>query len=135
MTWAPLLLADPSPNLRLLVLRELLARPAGDPEVLELEALREHDPLVRDLLAVQDRDGSWPMHDGGGEAWRGIRATAQALVRLGYLGFGPELSALRRAAEFAERVAAPHGLAAVRVPALREMALGVLEESVAASVA
>jgi hypothetical protein len=100
MTWVPLLLADPSPNLRLLVLRELLARSAGDPEVLELEALRAHDPLVHDLLAVQDRDGSWPMRDAGGEAWHGIRATAQALVRLGYLGFGPELPALRLAAEF-----------------------------------
>ncbi len=100
MTWVPLLLADPSPNLRLLVLRELLARPAGDPEVLELEALREQDPLVRDLLAVQDQDGSWPVGAGGGEAWRGIRPTAQALVRLGYLGFGPEQPAVQRAAEF-----------------------------------
>ena len=33
MTWLPLLLADASPNLRLLVLRELLGRPPGDPEV------------------------------------------------------------------------------------------------------
>ena len=32
--WAPLLLADPSPSLRLLVLRELLNRPESDPEVL-----------------------------------------------------------------------------------------------------
>ncbi len=100
MTWAPLLLADPSPNLRRLVLRELLGRPAADAEVCELEAIREQDPIVRDLLAMQDADGSWPTGSGGGEAWRGIRATAQALVRLGYLGFGPEHPALRRAAEF-----------------------------------
>ena len=100
MTWAPLLLADPSPNLRLLVLRELLARPADDAEVRELEAMREEDPLVRDLLATQDADGSWPVGSGGGEAWRGIPATAQALLRLGYLGFSPEHPVLRRAAEF-----------------------------------
>jgi hypothetical protein len=36
MTWAALLLADPSPCLRQLVLRELLYRPEGDPEVSEL---------------------------------------------------------------------------------------------------
>ena len=29
MTWVPLLLSDPSPNLRFLVLKELLKRPAG----------------------------------------------------------------------------------------------------------
>ena len=100
MTWAALLLADPSPNLRLLVLRELLARPAGDAEVRELQAIREQDPLVRDLVATQDADGSWPAGTWGGEGWRGIRMTAQALLRLGYLGFGAEHRALRRAAEF-----------------------------------
>jgi len=36
MTWVPLLLTDPSPNLRLLVLRELLNRPNNDNEVQEL---------------------------------------------------------------------------------------------------
>jgi hypothetical protein len=55
---------------------------------------------VRDLLAVQNADGSWSASGGDGEAWRGIRPTAQALVRLGYLGFGPEHPALHRAAEF-----------------------------------
>ncbi len=33
MTWVPLLLTDPSPNLRILVLRELLNRPEEDEEV------------------------------------------------------------------------------------------------------
>ena len=33
MTWAPLLLADPSPCLRWLVLTQLLARGEDDPEV------------------------------------------------------------------------------------------------------
>lgn len=100
MTWAPLLLADPSPNLRLLVLCELLGQPAEDPEVLELTALREQDPIVQDLLALQERDGTWRSREGGVESWRGIRATAQALVTLGFLGFGPEHAAVRLGVEY-----------------------------------
>ena len=40
MTWAALLLADPSPCLRRLVLRDLLGRQADDPEVRELGPAR-----------------------------------------------------------------------------------------------
>lgn len=100
MTWVPLLLADPSPNLRLLVLRELLQRSAGDDEVHELASLREQEPLVQDLLALQDGDGSWRSAEAGGDSWQGIRATAQALLQLGYLGFGPEHPAVQRGAEY-----------------------------------
>ena len=100
MTWAPLLLADPSPNLRLLVLRELLQRPAGDDEVRELASLREGEPLVQDLLTLQDADGSWRSVEGGGDSWQGIRTTLQALLQLGYLGFGPEHPAVQRGAEY-----------------------------------
>lgn len=100
MTWAPLLLADPSPNLRLLALRELLGRPADDGEVRELEGLRERDPLVQSLLALQDADGAWRSREGGGDAWRGIGTTAQALISLAYLGLGPEYPALERGAEY-----------------------------------
>jgi hypothetical protein len=100
MTWAPLLLADPSPNLRLLVLRELLGRPADDQEVQELLDLRQQDPLIEDLLVLQDEDGSWRSGEGGGESWRRIRTTAQALQRLAYLGFGPEHPAVQHGAEY-----------------------------------
>jgi hypothetical protein len=100
MTWAPLLLAAPSPCLRLLVLRELLGRPDDDPEVSELEGLRETDPLVANLLALQGPDGFW---QGGDLAWPAhssqLRATSLALARLGYLGFGPEHPAVQRGAE------------------------------------
>jgi hypothetical protein len=99
MTWIPLLLADPSPSLRLLVLRELLGRSADD-EVRELVTLREQDPIVQDLLALQAADGSWPARGNGGDGWKGIRSTAQALIRLGYLGFDPEHHAVQRGAEY-----------------------------------
>ncbi len=101
MTWAPLILADPSPCLRMLALCDLLGRPGDDPEVRELESLRETDALVTDLLARQGADGSWK---GGDPAWflqsESILATAWALVRLGYLGFGPEHPAVCKGAEY-----------------------------------
>jgi hypothetical protein len=95
MTWIPLLLADPSPCLRWLVLRELMQRPDNDPEVLELTALRQSDPLVADLLAAQAADGSWSSSPG-----YPLRDTALALMRLGYLGFGSDLAAVAAGAEF-----------------------------------
>jgi hypothetical protein len=93
-TWAPLLLADPSPCLRLLVLRDLLGRSEDDAEVRELTELRETDPLVVDLLALQATDGSW------GSSGPQLRATSLALMRLGYLGFEPDHPAVRRGAEY-----------------------------------
>jgi hypothetical protein len=95
LDWAPLLLADPSPALRWLVLREMLGRPDDDPEVRELTELREMDPLVADLLALQATDGSWmsaPINT--------LQATSQALMRLGYLGFGSDHRAVQRGAEY-----------------------------------
>ena len=101
MTWAPLLLADRSPCLRMLVLRDLLDRPSDDEEIRELAELRETDPLVRDLLELQADDGSWqavpPAQPGRGSV---VRGTALALTRFGYLGFGPEYPAVRRGAEY-----------------------------------
>ena len=100
-TWAALLLADPSPCLRLLVLRELLRRPQDDAEVLELRELREADPLVADLLRLQAPDGSWMSIDLGRTASAGqVVATAQALMRFGYLGFEREHPAVEHAAEY-----------------------------------
>lgn len=95
----PLLLADPSPCLRLLVLSELLGRPKADPEVQELMVLRETDAAVADLIKSQQDDGSW---HADGIIWLGSprRATCLALIRLGYLGFGPEHEAVRRGAAY-----------------------------------
>ena len=99
LAWAPLLLADPSPCLRLLVLRELFGKSDDEPEVRELVAFREKDPLIVDLVAVQETDGSWAgpgvMPSGGS-----LRATSLALMRLGYLGLGPEHPVVQRGAGY-----------------------------------
>jgi len=120
--WSALLLADPSPCLRWIVLRHLLSRPENDPEVLELANLREGDPLARSLAATQEAHGSWQpqrvgsltrfcessvlscwrggaVHPAGGYAKRG-QLIALALARLGYLGFGPEHPAARLGAAY-----------------------------------
>ena len=86
MTWAPLLLADPSPSLRLLVLRDLLKRPENDVEVRELQQLQETDPFVTRFLDLQNEDGSFRGGEGGGRVLGAIRLTAQALMGLGYFG-------------------------------------------------
>ena len=100
MNAAGLLLADASPCLRLLVLRELLARPADDEEVLELAPLRNDDPLARDLVALQDADGFWRAEEPDSAATAPIMATARALGRLGYLGFDREHPSIAHGAEW-----------------------------------
>ena len=101
MTWAPLLLADPSPCLRLLVLRELLHLQDTEPEIQELETLRETDPVVSHLFTLQANDGSWKEADLGGSSPAGkIQATAQALTRLGYLGFNKKHPAIQHGVDY-----------------------------------
>ena len=101
MTWAPLLLSDPSPCLRSLVLGELLHRPEDDPERKELDALRLNDPILVDLLQKQNPDGSWSRIGISDNAPGGaLQTTSQALSRLDYLGLGPDHVAVQRGAEF-----------------------------------
>ena len=102
MSWLPLLLADRSACLRWLVLRDLFERPAGDPELAELDELRQHDPQVIDLLGLQEADGSWHSRVLAAARRSGSRtmATAFALRRLGYWGFDGSHPAVRRGAEY-----------------------------------
>ncbi len=102
MIWVPLLLADRSACLRILVLRELLDRPVDDPEVVELRGIQDDDPLVSSLLKTQSQDGSWKdagSRAGSTEGGR-LRATAFALMRLGYGGLDREHRAIKRGVEF-----------------------------------
>jgi hypothetical protein len=99
LTWVPLLLADRSPCLRLRVLRDLLGRPDDDPEVVELAAVVETDPLVRELVAAQQDDGSWSL-TALGTAGGPVLRTAQALARLGTLGLPPAHPTVRRGAAY-----------------------------------
>lgn len=100
MTWIPLLLADPSPSLRLLVLRDLLNRPDSDEEIQELKKLQSADPMVEKFLALQEKDGSFRSGEGGGAILGRIRMTAQALMGLGYFGLGPESPSVMKGAEY-----------------------------------
>jgi hypothetical protein len=101
MTWLPLMLADPSPCLRWLVLHDLLQRPPEDAELYELAQLRMRDPLVCELLDRQEPDGSW---HAGDPAWMGqgsvIQATSLALSRLGYLGLNGQHPGVQRGAAY-----------------------------------
>jgi hypothetical protein len=95
------LLSDPSPCLRYLVLRELFKLPDDHPEIIELTRQRAEDPLVKGLVALQMPDGSWESSDMPGSALRGrIQTTSQALLRLGYLGFDASFPPLTKGVEF-----------------------------------
>lgn len=110
MTWASLLLSEPSPCFRMLVLKELLHRPEDDPESKELYTLRENDALVLDLLEKQNPDGSWDRIGINDNAPGGaLQVTSQALTRLGYLGFGPDDPVVKRAADFIFSLQQPNG--------------------------
>lgn len=101
MTWAPLLLGDRSPSLRLLVLRELLGRGEEDPEVLELREIQGEDPLLAPLIGLQRPDGSWRSSDLSATlSLTAIQSTSQALMRLGYVGLGPDHPAVKAGAEY-----------------------------------
>jgi hypothetical protein len=97
MTWAPLLLADPSPCLRWLALRHVFQLPEDHPEVRELEPQREADSLAAGLLARQKEDGSWKPEPEVGST---TKSTALALARLGCLGFSADHPAVQRGAEY-----------------------------------
>ncbi|MFW9920367.1 MAG: hypothetical protein ACFFED_12260 [Candidatus Thorarchaeota archaeon] len=110
MTWIPLLLADRSPNLRYLILRRLLNFSEDEEEVLELQAMREDDPLASSIIKSQNKDGSWSDLDGA-EAQRKnpVRSTALSLLRLGYLGFPKEHPTILNGVEYIFRAQQRNG--------------------------
>ncbi|MHA2224308.1 MAG: hypothetical protein ACXAC8_03850 [Candidatus Hodarchaeales archaeon] len=101
MNLTPLLLADPSPSLRLLVLRELLKFPKEHSEVKELEELQLEDVLIRDLVKFQASDGSWSGKNLNGSSYTDkIRPTSMALIRFSCLGFNSLNSSVQKGVEF-----------------------------------
>lgn len=99
MTWIPLLLADRSICLRLLVLRHLMNRPDSDSEVQELVDVQEQDPLAAPVLAAQESDGAWTRGD---VHWQGdkLRVTMLALMRLAFLGYQADHPVVRKGVEY-----------------------------------
>ncbi len=109
MNWASLLLSDPSPTLRLLVLRDLLGHPEIDEEVQELKILQDIDPRLKQFLDLQNKDGSFRSGEGGGGILGDIRLTAQALMGLGYFELGPNHPAIKLGADFLFAQQQPNG--------------------------
>ncbi|HUT81355.1 MAG TPA: hypothetical protein VMZ29_09155 [Candidatus Bathyarchaeia archaeon] len=101
MTWLPLLLADPSLNLRYLVMKNFFQEERNSNELDELEKLRYEDPLLTNMLALQSTEGYWDRGDfvGGSHRTR-IFTTAQALFRLSYFGLPKDYPAIKNGVEF-----------------------------------
>jgi hypothetical protein len=101
MTWTALLLSNPSPCFRYLVLTGLMGRAEDDPEVREVSGLREEDPLFTELAGLQEKDGSWTtLSSKIPPRGRRIVAASQALYRLGTLGFGPDHPVVQKGAAY-----------------------------------
>jgi hypothetical protein len=101
MTWIPLLLTDPSPCLRYLVLTELLELSEDEGEVQELLEMRESDQLVKELFKLQKANGAWNSFGMTRIATEdNLQLTSMALQRLGYFGFNSSHPLVQRAAEF-----------------------------------
>lgn len=101
MTWIPLLLTDPSPCLRYLILTELLDYSNEVEEVQELSEMRELDSLVENLFKLQKSNGSWDSFDLTRiTSSANLQITSMALQRLGYLGFNSSNSVVQKGAEY-----------------------------------
>jgi len=100
MKRVPILLTDPSPCLRLLVLQELLQKPKTDPEINELKLLMDSDPLITDLIKLQEPDGSWRGNALVGSVYNTILTTAMALARFSFLGFEANHPTVQKGVEF-----------------------------------
>jgi len=86
MTWIPLLLADPSPSLRILVLKYLLNKPEHDEEIKQLREVQMEDPIIERTLKLQLDNGSWDAKTTGSITSVGnLQTTSQVLVMLAYL--------------------------------------------------
>ncbi len=60
----PWLLEPDEPSVRYFTLRDLLGRPADDPELLAARAAIPNSPTVRAILAAQRPDGYWTTNEG-----------------------------------------------------------------------
>jgi len=101
VTWIPLLLTDPSPCLRYLVLTQLLHLSEDEEEVQELSEMRELDPLVKNLFTLQKPNGAWDSFDTIRLTTSdNLQITSIALQRLGYFGYDSSHPVVKKAAEF-----------------------------------
>ncbi len=102
MNWIPLLLADPSPCLRLLVLQNLLHKSESDLEVKELKEIRDSDFLIADFIKLQQSDGSWNGADFPNlfTYTDKIITTSMVLLRFGFLGYSSEHPSVQKGVDY-----------------------------------
>lgn len=93
LSW--LLELDPeNPGVRYFALRDLLGRPAGDPELRQAQAAVMAQGPVPQILAAQNPDGSWTPRTSG------YQASDMQVVLLAELGADPADERLQRAGQY-----------------------------------
>ncbi len=117
LTW--LLDADvDNPGVRLFALRELLDRPADDPEVMAAQAAVMSSGPVPPILAAQEADGHWYQPGGGYGKYRG---TAWQILFLAELGADPGDERVQRGCDYllSHSIAPNGGFSCNKTPASR----------------
>ncbi len=105
-----------NPAIRYYALRDLLDRPADDPDVAAAQAAVMQSGPVPAILDAQEPEGYWQQPGGGYGKYRG---TAWQIILLGDLGVDPADTRVRRACEYvlSHGIAPNGGYAYGRTPA------------------
>ena len=98
--WIPLLLAESSPILRWLIHSKLLNSSLKSTEMIELSKIRYEDSLIKNLLKIQRKDGSWSLNNADTRLENRLYQTSAMLWRLAFYGFTREEQFVQNAAEF-----------------------------------
>jgi hypothetical protein len=102
-----ILARDPEPVVRYRLLRDVVCRPAGDPDLERARAGLDTSPCVQELAAEQRADGSWgPFHSQDTRLKQKILTTEQGVDRALALGLDAAHPILCRAASYIAAVMA-----------------------------
>jgi len=102
-----ILALDPEPVVRCRLLRDILRRPAGDPDLEQARTTLDASPGVQELAAEQRADGSWgPFHSQDTRLKQRILTTEQGVDRALALGLDAGHPILQSAASYIAAVMA-----------------------------
>jgi hypothetical protein len=102
-----ILARDPEPVVRYRLLRDVLRRPAGDPDLEQARAALGTSPCVQELAAEQRADGSWgPFHSQDTRLKQKVLTTEQGIDRALALGLDAAHPILHRAGAYIAAVIA-----------------------------
>jgi len=105
-----ILLTDPSPVLRYLVLKNIFNKKDDDPELLELRKSFDTDQRLSECLSLQQKNGSWErLSKEDHITVSPLILTSAALCRLSFFGFTQKDECIKKAADYLIRLRSRDG--------------------------